>query len=772
MTQTDVPVQTIQLDVQGMTCVSCAGRIEKKLNRLEGVNATVNYATEKATVHAGKGTTAQALIQTIEQTGYHATLPAESPRDPDQELRRLRRRLIICAVLSLPVIMIAMVPAWQFPWWQWVSFALAAVVVTWGAWPFHRATLLNLRHGNATMDTLISIGTLAAFGWSAYALLFGAAGEIGFTHPFELRLVRHAPTANLYLEAAVGITLFILLGRFLEARAKRRSGAAVRALLELAPSEVTLLTTSGETVVEVSRLHVADRFVVRPGERVATDGVIISGHSALDASTVTGESVPVEVGPGDAVVGATVNTHGRLVVEATRVGADTQLAQVARMVDAAQSGKAAVQRLADRVSAVFVPIVIALAVATLGFWLGQGSGVSFAFTSAVAVLIIACPCALGLATPTALLVGTGRGAQLGIVIRGPEVLESARHIDTIVLDKTGTVTEGRMAVAAVTAGAGATTADVINLAGSAESGSEHPIARAIADHARTHGSLYPVSKLHNRPGLGVLAELSESSRPIAPLDSDKSLRQAQDGALRQAQDGALRQAQDGAVVVGRVELLQEEGLQVPRELQEAYAAEQTQGRTAVIVGWGGEARGVIAVADVIKPTSAEAVHDLRWLDLHPMLLTGDHEAAARAVAAEVGIDDVIADVLPQQKVAEVVRLQEAGHRVAMVGDGVNDAAALAQSDLGIALGSGTDAAIHASDLTLISGDLRVAADAVRLSRATLRTIHGNLFWAFGYNVVALPLAAIGLLNPIIAAAAMALSSLFVVTNSLRLLRFR
>jgi P-type Cu+ transporter len=755
MTQA-VPVQTIELDVQGMTCASCATRIEKKLNRLEGVNATVNYATEKATVHAGKTTTAQTLIQSIEQTGYHATLPAESPRDPDQELRQLRRRLIICAVLSLPVIMIAMVPAWQFPWWQWVSFALAAVVVTWGAWPFHRATLLNLRHGSATMDTLISIGTLAAFGWSAYALLFGAAGEIGFTHPFELRLVRHAPTANLYLESAVGITLFILLGRYLEAGAKRRSGAAVRALLELAPSEVTLLTMSGETVVEATQLHVADRFVVRPGERVATDGVIISGHSALDASTVTGESVPVEVGPGDAVVGATVNTHGRLVVEATRVGADTQLAQVARMVEAAQSGKAAVQRLADRVSAVFVPIVIALAVATLGFWLGQGSGVSFAFTSAVAVLIIACPCALGLATPTALLVGTGRGAQLGIVIRGPEVLESARHVDTIVLDKTGTLTEGRMAVAAVTVGAGATTAEVINAAGSAESGSEHPIARAIADHARTHGSLNPVSKLHNRPGLGVLAELSASVAAGATTDADKS----------------LRQAQDGAVVVGRVELLQEEGLQVPRDLQEAYAAEQTQGRTAVMVGWGGEARGVIAVADGVKPTSAEAVHDLRWLDLHPMLLTGDHEAAARAVAAEVGIDDVIANVLPQQKVAEVVRLQQAGHRVAMVGDGVNDAAALAQSDLGIALGSGTDAAIHASDLTLISGDLRVAADAVRLSRATLRTIHGNLWWAFGYNVVALPLAAIGLLNPMIAAAAMALSSLFVVTNSLRLLRFR
>jgi P-type Cu+ transporter len=756
MSQTEIAVQTIELDVQGMTCASCAGRIEKKLNRLEGVNATVNYATEKATVHAGKGTTAQTLIQTIEQTGYHATLPAESPRDPDVELRQLRRRLIICAVLSLPVIMIAMVPAWQFPWWQWIAFALAGVVVTWGAWPFHRATLLNLQHGNATMDTLISIGTLAAFGWSAYALLFGAAGEIGFTHPFELRLARHGPTANLYLEAAVGITTFILLGRYLEAQAKRRSGAAVRALLELAPSEVALVTASGETVIEISQLHVGDAFVVRPGERVATDGVIISGHSALDASTVTGESVPVEVGPGEAVVGATVNTHGRLVVEATRVGADTQLAQVARMVEAAQSGKAAVQRLADRVSAVFVPIVIALAVATLGFWIGQGSGLSFAVTSAVAVLIIACPCALGLATPTALLVGTGRGAQLGIVIRGPEVLESARDIDTIVLDKTGTVTEGRMAVAAVTAGAGVTTVEVINAAGSAESGSEHPIAKAIADNARTHGSLNPVTKLHNRPGLGILAELSASVAARATTDADKS----------------LRQAQGGAVVVGRRELLQEEGLQVPRELQEAYAGEQARGRTAVMIGWGGAARGVIAVADMVKPTSAEAVRDMRTLGLRPVLLTGDHEAAARAVAAEVGMDDVIANVLPQQKVAEVVRLQEAGHRVAMVGDGVNDAAALAQSDLGIALGTGTDAAIHASDLTLISGDLRMAADAVRLSWATLRTIQGNLWWAFGYNVVALPLAAVGLLNPMIAAAAMALSSLFVVTNSLRLLRFR
>jgi P-type Cu+ transporter len=748
MTQVGVQVQTIELDVQGMTCASCAARIEKKLNRLEGVNATVNYATEKATVHAGSGTTAQALIEIIDKTGYGATLPAQSPRDPELELRQLRRRLIITAALSIPLIMIAMVPAWQFPWWQWLSFALTCVVVTWGAWPFHRATLLNLQHGNATMDTLISIGTLAAFGWSAYALLFGAAGEIGFTHPFEFRLARHAPTANLYLEAAAGITTFILLGRYLEARAKHRSGDALRALLELAPSEATLLAPSGEAVVDISQLHVGDRFVVRPGEYVATDGVIVSGHSALDTSTVTGESVPVEVGPGDAVVGATVNTHGRLVVEATRVGADTQLAQVVRMVEAAQSGKAAVQRLADRVSAVFVPIVIALAVATLGFWLGQGSGVSFAFTSAVAVLIIACPCALGLATPTALLVGTGRGAQLGIVISGPQVLESARHIDTILLDKTGTITEGRMAFVAVTAGDAATADEVIMAAGAAESGSEHPVAKAITDYARVRGSLAPVSKLHDRPGLGVLADLSETSALIAQLGSDKS------------------------VVVGRLELLEAEGLRVSGELREAYAAEQAQGRTPVLVGWDREAYGVIAVADLVKPTSAEAVRRLRALGLHPVLLTGDHEAAARAVAADVGIDDVIANVLPQQKVAEVIGLQEAGHRVVMVGDGVNDAAALAQSDLGIALGTGTDTAMHASDLTLISGDLRAAADAVRLSRVTLRTIHGNLWWAFAYNVVALPLAAAGFLNPMIAAVAMALSSLFVVTNSLRLLKFR
>ena len=528
------------------------------LNRLEGVNATVNYATEKATVRRKEP--AQTLIETIEKTGYHATLPTESPRDPELELRQLRRRLIICAVLRLPVILISMVPAWQFPWWQWVSFALAGVMVIWGAWLRSTAPPCSTKHGSATMDTLISIGTQARSAGRRTRCCSGRQAGSASRSRSSFRLIGHALTANLYLEAAVGITTFILLGRYLEARAKRRSGAAVQALLDLAPSEVTLLTANGETVVDISQLHVADRFVVGPGERVATDGVIVSGHSALDASTVTGEAVPVEVGPGDAVLGATVNTHGRLVVEASRVGADTQLAQIVRLVEAAQSGKAAVQRLADRVSAVFVPIVIALAVATLGFWLGQGAGTSFAFTSAVAVLIIACPCALRLATPTALLVGTGRGAQMGILIRGPEVLESARHIDTIVLDKTGTITEGRMAVVSVIPGAGATTAELIKAAGSAEAGSDHPIARAIADHARTHGSLDTVTKLHNRPGLGLLAELSASVAVGATTDADKS------------------------VVVGRVELLEEEGLQVADELKEAYAAEQAQGRTAVMVG--------------------------------------------------------------------------------------------------------------------------------------------------------------------------------------------
>jgi Cu+-exporting ATPase len=731
-------VAVIELDVSGMTCASCAARIEKKLNRLEGVTATVNFATEKATVHVPEAYEPQALISTIEQAGYGATLPTESGRDQDREVRTLRTRVIIAALLSAPVIAMGMLPVLQFPWWQWVSLLLTVPVVTWAAWPFHRATAINLWHGQATMDTLITLGTLAAFGWSAYAMLTGTAGEIGFKHAFEFRLVRHDGTANIYLEAAAGITTFILAGRYFEARAKRRAGDALRSLLELGAAEVAVLRDGVERLISIDRLAVGDRFVVRPGEKIATDGRVVAGLSAVDASMITGEPVPVEVGPGDEVVGATLNTHGRLVVEATRVGADTQLAQIARLVEAAQAGKAKVQRLADRIAGIFVPIVIAIAVATLGFWLGQGSGAAFAFTAAVAVLIIACPCALGLATPTALMVGTSRGAQLGILIKGPEVLESTRRIDTVVLDKTGTVTSGVMAVVAVTTAPGQDETELVALAGAAESGSEHPIARAIGSYAQTAGPpLVATSSFRNQPGFGVLASVGDSR-----------------------------------LVVGRQELLVEQGLAVGTELDFAYSRAQEGGQTAVLVGWDGKARGLIAVADTIKPSSAAAVQALRDLGLKPVLLTGDHRASAEAVARELGIEEVIAGVGPQDKVVEVLRLQNHGRRVAMVGDGVNDAAALAQADLGIALGTGTDVAIQASDLTLVRGDLRVAADAIRLARATLRTIKINLFWAFAYNVAAIPLAAIGFLNPMLAGGAMALSSVFVVSNSLRLRRFR
>ncbi len=729
-------VNIIHLDVSGMTCASCAARIEKKLNRMDGVHATVNYATEKATVQVGSETAPDELIATIEKAGYGATLPATTERDPDAELGALRRRLIISAALSLPVILVSMIPAWQFAGWQWICFVLSVPVVAWGGWPFHRAALLNLRHGTATMDTLISLGSLAAFGWSAYALAFGPAGQIGFTHPFELTLMRGHAMSGLYLEAAVAITTFLLLGRYLEARAKRRSGAALRALLELTPPQVSVLRGDEEVLIDSAALTVGTRFVVRPGERIATDGTVVSGHSALDASSVTGESVPVEVGPDDAVVGGCVNTHGRLVVEARRIGADTQLAQIARLVEDAQSGKAAVQRLADSVASVFVPVVIALALLTLVFWLGQGAGADFAVTTAVAVLIIACPCALGLATPTALLVGTGRGAQLGIVIKGPEVLEHTGGLDVVVLDKTGTVTEGRMRVTEVLAH-GVDEQTLLRRAGAAESGSEHPIARAITDRARTHGALPVLQTLANRPGAGI----------VATLDSE-------------------------TVVAGRLDLLEAEGLEIDAEVRAAYARVQVGGATAVAIGWAGQARGVIGVADTVKPDAAEAITRLRALGLRPVLLTGDHPAAARAVAAEVGIDEVRAEVRPADKAEEVRRLQESGHRVVMIGDGVNDAAALAQADLGIAMGSGTDAAIEASDLTLVRTDLRLTADAIRLARRTLRTIKGNLVWAFGYNVAALPLAMAGLLNPMIAAAAMAFSSVFVVGNSLRLLSFR
>ncbi len=753
---TDSPVPTqpqeIELAITGMTCASCANRVERKLNKLDGVTATVNYATEKAKVSHSTDVTTDQLVETVEQAGYGAVPPrteeakGEEPALPD-ETDLLRQRLIVSAVLSVPVIAMAMIPPLQFTYWQWLSLTLAAPVVVWGAWPFHKAAWTNLRHGATTMDTLISMGTLAALAWSVYALFWGTAGMPGMTHPFELTVGRSDGAGNIYLEAAAGVTTFLLAGRYFEKRSKRQAGAALRALLEMGAKEVTVLEGdqgSAERRIPVEQLAVGMRFVVRPGEKVATDGTIEHGTSAIDASMLTGESVPVEVSPGDEVVGATVNAGGRLVVRATRVGSDTQLAQMAKLVEDAQSGKAQVQRLADRISGVFVPIVIGLAVVTLIGWLLAGAGVATAFTASVAVLIIACPCALGLATPTALMVGTGRGAQLGILIKGPEVLESTRTVDTIVLDKTGTVTTGQMTLREVVTADGEDEAEVLRLAGALEAASEHPIAQAIASGARERlGDLPAVEGFANAEGLGVRGSV--------------------------ARDG-----DELAVVVGRPRLLEDSGLPLPPSLREAMTAAQQEGGTAVVVGWDGTARGVLVVADAIKETSARAVAELRDLGLRPVLLTGDNEIVARAVAAEVGIaeEDVVADVLPADKVAVVQRLQGEGRVVAMVGDGVNDAAALATADLGLAMGTGTDVAIEASDLTLVRGDLRVAVDAIRLSRRTLATIKGNLFWAFAYNVAAIPLAMAGMLNPMIAGAAMAFSSVFVVSNSLRLRGFR
>ncbi|MDH6630484.1 Cu+-exporting ATPase [Streptomyces sp. LBL] len=752
MTTTTPGAAEVELAIGGMTCASCAARIEKKLNRMDGVEATVNYATEKAKVTFSEDIAVTDLIATVEATGYTAREPQ---RDPAQggsgtgsaaegaetdELRPLRERLITAVALAVPVIAMAMAPALQVEYWQWASLTLTAPVVTYAAWPFHKAAWTNAKHGAATMDTLISVGTTAAFLWSLWALFFGTAGTPGMTHPFEFTIARTDGAGNIYLEAAAGVTAFILAGRYFEARSKRKAGAALKALMELGAKEVTVLRGGREELIPVADLKVGDRFLVRPGEKIATDGTVVEGSSAVDASMLTGESVPVEVAAGDGVTGATLNAGGRLVVEATRVGSDTQLARMAKLVEDAQNGKAAAQRLADKISAVFVPVVISLALATLGFWLGNGAGLTAAFTAAVAVLIIACPCALGLATPTALMVGTGRGAQLGILIKGPEVLESTRKVDTIVLDKTGTVTTGRMTLLAVHTADGTDEDEALRLAGALEHSSEHPIAQAVATGAAARvGTLPAPEDFANLAGLGV--------------------------------QGIV---EGHAVLVGRQRLLDEWAIALPVGLERAKAAAEAAGRTAIAVAWDGEARAVLEVADAVKETSPEAIRRLRALGLTPMLLTGDNRTVAESVAAEVGIahEHVIAEVMPQDKVDVVKRLQGEGRSVAMVGDGVNDAAALAQADLGLAMGTGTDAAIEAGDLTLVRGDLRSAADAIRLSRKTLGTIRSNLFWAFAYNVAALPLAASGLLNPMIAGAAMAFSSVFVVGNSLRLRGFQ
>ncbi len=751
--------ESLNLTIGGMTCASCATRVERKLNKLPGVEATVNFATEKAQVRVDGDVDMDALVAAVAAAGYTATAPkppatptasyelgetGETSAEPDagraaDPTVELRNRLIISAVLAIPVVVLSMVPPLQFTNWQWLALTLAAPVALWGAWPFHRAAWVNLRHGGTTMDTLVSVGVLAALGWSLYALFLGTAGMPGMTMSFHFLSEPGSGANEIYLEVAAAVTVFLLGGRYIEARAKRESGAALRALLELGAKDAVKLVGGKEQRVPVSALQPGDQFVVRPGEKIATDGVVVEGQSSVDASMLTGESVPVEVSAGDNVVGATLNLAGRLVVEVTRVGSDTELARMGRLVEQAQTGKAKVQRLADRVSAVFVPIVFVLALLTLIVWLLVGAGPSVAFTAAVATLIIACPCALGLATPTALLVGTGRGSQLGILIAGPEVLEQTRRVDTIVLDKTGTVTTGRMALQNVIVGEGESEGEILRLAAAVEHNSEHPTAQAITEAAVERG---------------------------IDLDTTEDFAADAGNGVHGIVDGRL-------VAVGRVAWVRENwSATITTELAKAADDAERAGSTVMAIAWDGAVRGLATVADTVKESSERAVAKLRELGLTPILLTGDNAGVAATVAKAVGITDVRAGVTPQGKLDAIRELQAEGKVVAMVGDGVNDAAALAAADLGIAMGSGTDAAIAASDVTVVGGDLMVVGDAIRLARRTLGTIKGNLFWAFAYNVAAIPLAMLGLLNPLIAGAAMAFSSVFVVTNSLRLRGFR
>lgn len=728
---------TTDLTVGGMTCAACVTRVEKKLGKLDGVTATVNLATGRARVSHPTEVGVGQLVATIEKAGYTAALPESLKKQPREggreaeEARQERDRLLVTAVLAVPVLVLSMVPALQFRSWQWLCFMLAAPVAVWGAWPFHVRAVRGLRHSAATMDTLVSLGVVASFAWSAYALFLGGAGDPGMRMPFSLVPSASDGVAHIYLEAAVGVTLFVLAGRFLEARARRGTGAALRSLAELAAKEVSVRDGDSERLVPIEELERGLVFVVRPGERVATDGQVVEGSSAVDLSLVTGESEPVEVGPGSAVIGGAVNAGGLLLVRATAVGADTQLARITRLVTEAQAGKARAQRLVDSVAGVFVPVVLALAVTALGFWLGAGADPQAAITACVAVLVVACPCALGLATPTALMAATGRGAQLGVLVTGPQALEGLQHLDAVVLDKTGTLTTGHMSVARITAVPDGLGRDaVLRLAGGIEQGSEHPLGRAVSAYARRElreQRLPDVSEFSALPGRGVRGRVE--GRLVEVLAPDDEL---------------------------------------PAALAAALPVAEAAAHTPVMVRVDGVAEALIEVGDVVRPGSYRAVDRLRRLGVRPVLATGDREAPAQAVAAALGIDEVRARCTPEDKAELVRELQEQGHRVAVIGDGVNDAAALAGADLGIAMGTGTDVAIGAADVTLVRGDIEALADAVVLARRTLGTIRANLVWAFGYNVVTVPLALVGLLNPMLAAAAMSASSVLVVGNSLRL----